>query len=140
MKQESAKLVRKNGKLIVDYNYAGIPLLQISTEPSFINPYDCKLVVEEMQDLLSTLGVSQARFDNEYMRVDCFISVEETASKYKSPIFQIKDLDNSTSIQRAIEYEYRRIVSLLEEGEDMEKEIRMYDVQTGATKLIRSQP
>lgn len=48
MKQESAKLVKKDGKLIVDYNFAGIPLLQISTEPSFINPHDCKLVVEEM--------------------------------------------------------------------------------------------
>ncbi len=140
MKQEQAKIVKKENKFILDYNYAGVPLLQISTEPSHINPHDCKLVVEEMQDLLSTLGVSQARFDNDYMRVDCFLSVNDTLSKHKSPTVQIINLDNTVSVERAIEYEYRRLVSLLEVGEEIEDEIRQYMPESGATKLIRSAP
>lgn len=118
--------MKKDNKIILDYNFAGVPLLQISTEPSLINPNDCKLVVEEMQDLLSTLGVSQARLDNGYMRVDCFLTVNDNLSKHKSPNIKIIDLDNTISVERAIEYEYRRLVTLLEAGEEIEDEIRQY--------------
>lgn len=64
MEQDTAKLVkRSDGKLLVDYNRAGMPLLEILTEPQFTNPEDCKLIVREFQEMLSTLGVSQASIE-----------------------------------------------------------------------------
>jgi len=63
MEQDSAKIVEKNGKWLVDYNQCGMPLLEIVTEAQFTNPEDCKLVVREMQEMLSTLGVSEANIE-----------------------------------------------------------------------------
>jgi aspartyl-tRNA(Asn)/glutamyl-tRNA(Gln) amidotransferase subunit B len=70
MEQDAAKITRKDGKLYVDYNQSGVPLLEIITEPQYTNPEDCKLVIREMQELLSTLGVSEASLLNGTMRVD----------------------------------------------------------------------
>ena len=48
MEQDTAKIIRKDGKLLVDYNQSGVPLLEIITEPQYTNPEDCKLVIREM--------------------------------------------------------------------------------------------
>lgn len=80
MEQESAKIVKKDGKLLLDWNAAGNPLLEIVSESQFIKPIDCKLVVQEMQEMLSTLGVSEAKLETGSMRVDINISVHSATS------------------------------------------------------------
>lgn len=59
MEQDNAKtILDKDGRILIDYNRAGMPLLEIVTEPQYTNPEDCQLVVKEMQEMLNTLGVS----------------------------------------------------------------------------------
>ena len=53
----------KDGKVLIDYNRSGMPLLEIVTEAQFTNPENCKLIVREMQEMLSTLGISEAKID-----------------------------------------------------------------------------
>jgi aspartyl-tRNA(Asn)/glutamyl-tRNA(Gln) amidotransferase subunit B len=92
MEQDSAKIIEKNGKWLVDYNRSGMPLLEIITETQFTNPEDCKLVVREMQEMLSTLGVSEASIEQGSMRVDVNLSVYDTTS---SDVDQNKNVGNS---------------------------------------------
>jgi len=66
--------------------------------------------------MLSTLGVSEARIETGSMRVDINLSVHSATSPVSTPRIEIKNLDSFDSVERSIEYEYRRLVSLLEEG------------------------
>jgi aspartyl-tRNA(Asn)/glutamyl-tRNA(Gln) amidotransferase subunit B len=75
MEQDTAKTVVKDGKLLIDYNRSGMPLLEIVTEAEFTNPENCKLVVREMQEMLSSLGISEAKIEQGQMRVDVNISI-----------------------------------------------------------------
>ena len=75
MEQDTAKTVDKDGKLLIDYNRSGMPLLEIVTEAEFTNPENCKLVVREMQEMLSSLGISEAKIEQGQMRVDVNISI-----------------------------------------------------------------
>ena len=60
MEQDTAKTIYKDGKVWIDYNRAGMPLLEIVTEPAELHPEDAKLVVRELQELLSQLDISDA--------------------------------------------------------------------------------
>ena len=63
MEQDTAKTIVKDGKWHIDYNRAGMPLLEIVTEAQFSNPEDSKLIVREMQELLSQLDISDAKIE-----------------------------------------------------------------------------
>jgi aspartyl-tRNA(Asn)/glutamyl-tRNA(Gln) amidotransferase subunit B len=75
MEQDTAKTILKDGKQYIDYNRSGMPLLEIVTEAEFTNPENCKLVVREMQEMLSSLGISEAKIEQGQMRVDVNVSI-----------------------------------------------------------------
>ena len=75
------------------------------------------------------------------MRVDVNISVHDTTTLLQTPNIEIKNVSKSAkNVQRAVEYEYRRLVSLLEIGQNTERETRRYDPEQGRTILLRSNP
>lgn len=76
MEQDTAKSIHKDGKVLIDYNRAGMPLLEIVTEPTELHPEDAKLVVREIQELLSSLDISDAHIDLGHLRVDVNVSVQ----------------------------------------------------------------
>jgi len=112
MEQDTAKTIKKGGKLLIDYNRAGMPLLEIVTEASWTNPEDCKLVVREMQELLQQLEISDAKIEQGQMRVDVNISVH--GEKIAGQRVEIKNVSGAKNVERAVEYEYRRHIDLLE--------------------------
>lgn len=64
IEQDTAKTINESGKSLIDYNRAGMPLLEIVTDATWVeNPEDCKHVVREMQELLSTCGISDAKIE-----------------------------------------------------------------------------
>ena len=92
-----------NGKCLIDYNRAGMPLLEIVTDAQWTNPDDCKLVVYAMQELLSTLGISEAKVEQGQMRVDVNISVWSTTDKsIRSPRVEIKNVDGEEDFSKLI--------------------------------------
>lgn len=79
IEQDTAKTTKHSGNTLLDYNRAGMPLLEIVTDAFWCeNPEDCKLLVREMQDLLSHAGISLAKIEQGQMRVDVNISVWDT--------------------------------------------------------------
>ena len=131
MEQEAAKTFVKGDKMLVDYNRAGMPLLEIVTTPKPTHPNDVKLIVRELQELLNTLGISEANIENGQMRVDINMTVQ--GEKYESPRVDIKSIQGSKDCEYAVEYEYRRHIEMLSRGEIPDHESRSYDRVTGRT-------
>lgn len=135
MEQDTAKTILKDGKQYIDYNRSGMPLLEIVTEAEFTNPENCKLVVREMQEMLSSLGISEAKIEQGQMRVDVNVSIQ--GDVIASDRVEIKNVSGAKNVERAVEYEYRRHVALLENGQKVQPETRRYDAAEGVTVLLR---
>ena len=114
MEQDTAKTIIKDGKCLIDYNRSGMPLLEIVTEAEFTIPENCKLIVREMQEMLSTLGISEAKIDLGQMRVDVNISIQDDIKH--SQRVEVKNVSGAKNVERAVEFEYKRHVALLESG------------------------
>lgn len=120
---------------MIDYNRAGMPLLEIVTAPHVTHPNDAKLIVRELQDLLKTLGISEAQIENGQLRVDVNLSVQ--GEKNESPRVEIKNVAGAKNVERAVEYEYRRHISLLSKGEIPLPETRRYEPDWDRTVTLR---
>jgi len=141
IEQDTAKTINHEGKSLIDYNRSGMPLLEIVTDAQYIeNPEDCKLLVREMQELLSRCKISEAKIEKGQLRVDVNISVWDPNNEgVSTPRVEIKNVAGAKNVERCIEYELKRHVDILEAGrqEQMNSETRRYDASEGKTILMR---
>ena len=135
MEQDTAKSINKGNKVLIDYNRAGMPLLEIVTHPTVTHPNDAKLIVRELQELLKTLGISEAKIENGQLRVDVNLSVQ--GEKNESNRVDIKNVGGSKNVERAVEHEYRRHISMLSKGESPLPETRRYEPDHDRTVTLR---
>jgi len=135
MEQDTAKSINKGNKVLIDYNRAGMPLLEIVTHPTLTHPNDAKLIVRELQELLKTLGISEAKIENGQLRVDVNLSVQ--GEKNESHRVDIKNVGGSKNVERAVEHEYRRHISMLSKGEIPLPETRKYEPDHDRTVTLR---
>ena len=89
-----------------------MPLLEIVTGAHPTHPNDAKLIVRELQEMLKTLGISEAQIENGQLRVDVNLSVQGETNE--SPRVEIKNVAGAKNVERAVEYEYRRHIEMLE--------------------------
>jgi aspartyl-tRNA(Asn)/glutamyl-tRNA(Gln) amidotransferase subunit B len=135
METDTAKSIYQGDKVLIDYNRAGMPLLEIVTEAQNTHPVDAKLIVREMQELLQSLEISSAHIDQGQMRVDVNVSVE--GEKMSSNRIEIKNVAGAKNVERAVEYEFRRHIELLQQGEVPAAETRRFDANEGKTITLR---
>jgi len=115
---------------LVDFNRAGIPLMELVTEPVMHSADDAVSFAKEFQLLLRYLGVSGANMEKGELRVEVNISVSqksEAKSQKLGTKTEIKNLNSFRSVGRAIEYEINRQTALLESGEEVAHETRGWD-------------
>jgi aspartyl-tRNA(Asn)/glutamyl-tRNA(Gln) amidotransferase subunit B len=98
----------------VDYNRAGMPLLEIVTDPDIDHPEDGKLAVKELQDLLKALGISNANMEEGEMR--CDVNVSLSNDKVQGNRVEVKNVLGIRFVEKAIEYEIIRHAELLTNG------------------------
>lgn len=112
---------------LLDFNRAGVPLLELVTEPVIHTPEEASLFARELQLLLIYLGVSEANMEKGEMRVEANISISPStglgAGKLGTKV-EVKNLNSFRAVERAIRYEYERHVSILESGETVNQETR----------------
>jgi aspartyl-tRNA(Asn)/glutamyl-tRNA(Gln) amidotransferase subunit B len=116
---------------LVDYNRAGVPLMELVTEPVVHDAKTAGNFARELQLLLRTLGVSDANMEKGEMRVEANISVSDT-DIYGTKV-EVKNLNSFKSVEGAIEYEIKRQIELLEKGEKVIQETRGWDEAKGKT-------
>ncbi len=110
---------------LVDFNRAGVPLMELVTEPVLHTAEDAAAFAKELQLLLRYLGVSEANLEKGEMRVEPNISVSTTDELGTK--CEVKNLNSFKSVERAINYEVARHIALLEKGEKIAQETRGWD-------------
>jgi aspartyl-tRNA(Asn)/glutamyl-tRNA(Gln) amidotransferase subunit B len=109
----------------VDFNRAGIPLMELVTEPVIHDAKTAGNFARELQQLLRTLGVSHANLEKGEMRIEANISVSKTDT-FGTKV-EVKNLNSFRSVERAIEFEVARQSKLLDEGGVVSQETRGWD-------------
>jgi aspartyl-tRNA(Asn)/glutamyl-tRNA(Gln) amidotransferase subunit B len=123
---------------LVDYNRAGIPLVEIVTKPVEGAGADvARAYVAELRDLLRALGVSDVRMEQGSLRCDVNVSLRRPAAAYGVRT-ETKNLNSLRSVERAVRFEVERQAALLEAGERIVQETRHFDESSGTTAPGRS--
>ena len=122
---------------LVDYNRAGVPLLEVVSRPDIRSAEDARVYVEELRAILIATEASEARLEEGSMRVDANVSVRPFGSNELRTRCEIKNLNSLRSLQRAISYEAERHIGLYEAGEAPRQETRHWS-EDGRTHTLRS--
>jgi aspartyl-tRNA(Asn)/glutamyl-tRNA(Gln) amidotransferase subunit B len=123
---------------LVDYNRAGVPLLEIVSRPHVRSTEQARQYVAELRSILVACGVSDGKMEEGSMRVDANVSVRPEGSHSLGKRCEIKNLNSLRSLGRAIEYEATRQADLLAAGEKVLQETRHWDEADGRTHTMRS--
>jgi len=140
LEQDAGKLIhdRSANASYVDLNRAGIPLVEIVTEPDFRSTDQVVEYLKKLRILLRSVNVSDADMENGSFRCDANVSVRPTGSDKFGTRCEIKNLNSFKFIAEAIEYEAKRQVGAIEKGELISQETRLFDTDTGSTIAMRT--
>jgi aspartyl-tRNA(Asn)/glutamyl-tRNA(Gln) amidotransferase subunit B len=123
---------------LIDYNRAGIPLVEIVSEPDIRSAAEAQRYLTELRAILQTLGVSDVRMEEGSMRCDANVSLRSRGQDGFGTKVEIKNLNSIRSVARALTYEIERQDMLLANGERVTQETRHFDENTGKTHSLRS--
>lgn len=135
LEEDTANSKHEGEYSVVDYNRAGIPLMELVTEPVIHDAETAVRFAKELQLLLRTLGAGEAHMEKGQMRVEVNISISKT-SDFGTKV-EVKNLNSFKSVERAIQFEIKRQTALLERGEQVQQETRGFNETTGETFLQR---
>jgi aspartyl-tRNA(Asn)/glutamyl-tRNA(Gln) amidotransferase subunit B len=122
---------------LVDYNRAGIPLVEIVSEPDIRSAQEAQRYATELRAILEALGVSDVRMEEGSMRCDANVSLRRPGGAFGTKV-EIKNLNSIRSVGRALSYEIERQTKTLDAGETLVQETRHFDETSGVTKTLRS--
>jgi len=123
---------------LVDYNRAGVPLVEIVSAPDISSADEARTYVEELRAVLIATGASDGKMEEGSLRVDANVSVRRVADSSLGTRTEIKNLNSLRSLGRAIDYEAARQVSLLTQGRTIVQQTRHWDEASGSTGAMRS--
>jgi aspartyl-tRNA(Asn)/glutamyl-tRNA(Gln) amidotransferase subunit B len=126
------------GHSLIDYNRAGVPLVEIVSRPDLRTAEHARAYVTELRAILLATEVSDAKMEEGSLRVDANVSIRRVGDEQLGTRCEIKNLNSLRSLGRAIDYEARRQVELVEGGERVVQETRHWDEEGGRTRPGRS--
>ena len=123
---------------LVDYNRAGVPLVEIVSAPDLRSADEARTYVEELRAILVATGVSDGKMEEGSLRVDANVSVRPAGAAEFGTRCEIKNLNSLRSLGRAIDYEAARQVEVITSGGQVVQETRHWDEASGRTGSMRS--
>lgn len=140
MEEDAGKLVHDPwlDETRCDYNRCGVPLIEIVTEPDFRTAEEVIAYLEKLKSTLQYLGVSDCKMQEGSLRCDVNLSVRPAGSTELGTRTEMKNLSSFKAIARAIAYEAKRQIELIEEGKRVIQETRRWDENKDATFAMRS--
>ena len=121
---------------LIDLNRAGVPLVEIVSRPDLRSPEQAKQYVTELRGILLAIGASDAKMEEGSMRVDANVSVRRPGAEYGTRC-EIKNVNSIRSVGRAIEYEAKRQILMLDAGDFVRQQTRHWDEGDGRTHMLR---
>jgi aspartyl-tRNA(Asn)/glutamyl-tRNA(Gln) amidotransferase subunit B len=144
LEEEAGKLIHSGASIVdseyslVDYNRAGIPLIEIVTAPDIHQPKQARLFLEQLRLMMSYIGVSDTKMEEGSLRCDANISLKPRGSSVLGTKVEIKNLNSFRALERALEYEEERQSQVLDRGGIIRQESRAWDERAGKTMSMRS--
>ncbi len=126
LEEDTARSQHEGDHSLVDFNRAGVPLMELVTEPVIHSAKDAGDFGRELQLLLRTLGVSDADMEKGHMRLEANISVSKDPNKFGVKT-EVKNINSFSFAEKAIEYEIKRQIEVLESGGEVVQETRGWD-------------
>jgi len=140
MEEDSGKSIHlpSEPETLVDLNRAGVPLIEIVTEPDLRSADEAYAFLTEIRKLVRYLEICDGNMEEGSMRCDANISIRPKGSTKFGTKVEVKNMNSIRNVHRAIEHEFYRLVELTEKGEHIESETRNFDAVTGTTSGLRS--
>ncbi|MFA5393727.1 MAG: Asp-tRNA(Asn)/Glu-tRNA(Gln) amidotransferase subunit GatB [Candidatus Ratteibacteria bacterium] len=142
MEEDVGKLIHADGKdySLVDFNRAGVPLLEIVTQPDIYSPAAAYVFLTNLKAILQYLEISDCNMEEGSLRCDANISLKPYGQKELGTKVEVKNMNSFRSVQRALEYEVERQAFLLDgpDKNNLVQETRLWDETSGKTFPMRS--
>ena len=140
MEEDAGKLLHdpRGDCTLVDYNRCGIPLLEIVSEPDFRSADEVVEYLEKLREILLYLGVSDCKMQEGSMRADINLSIMPKGSNELGTRTEMKNMNSFKAIYRAVEFETRRQIDVIESGGKVLQETRRWDDNKGESFAMRS--
>ena len=140
LEEDAGKLLhdRFPGKTAVDLNRAGIPLAEIVSEPDLRSPAEARAYLATLRQILVYAGVSDCSMEQGSLRVDANISIRRPGDSRLGTKTEVKNMNSFANVERALEAERARQITLLESGQRVEQVTLLFNAGTGQVKPIRS--
>ena len=135
LEEDTCKQIHLSDYSLLDFNRAGIPLVEIVSKPEISNIDDAIKYVEEIRSIVSFLDVSDGKMEQGSLRCDINVSLKNKEKNGKK--VEIKNLNSLSNIKEAIKYEIARQSKLLDEGKEVKQETRRFDEHSKETVLMR---
>ncbi len=126
-----------NGESLVDLNRAGVPLIEIVSEPDMRSSSDAENYLRKMKSILEYIEVSDCKMQEGSLRADVNVSVRKKGAKEFGTRTEMKNMNSFRSIVRAIDYEAQRQIEVLEDGGKIDQETLRWDDVSGRTFSMR---
>ncbi|MFA5392413.1 MAG: Asp-tRNA(Asn)/Glu-tRNA(Gln) amidotransferase subunit GatB, partial [Candidatus Paceibacterota bacterium] len=129
LEEDTGKLIHPEDKksTLIDFNRAGVPLMELVTEPVINTGKEARIFAQGLQILLKTLEVSEADMEKGQMRCEVNISLKQKNQKELGTKVEVKNLNSFRAVERAIDYEIKRQTELLDKEEKITQETRGWD-------------
>ncbi len=140
MEEDSGKSIHDLSPFdtMIDLNRAGVPLLEIVSEPDMRSGDEAYQYLTEVRKLVRYLEICDGNMEEGSLRCDANISVREKGSTEFGTRVEVKNLNSIRNVKRAIEYEFKRHIGLIEEGQEIRKTTLTFNAQTGETSIMRT--
>lgn len=137
LEEDTANMEHLSFYSLIDYNRAGVPLLETVTDPCISSAKEAIAYLEALRNIFLYLGVSDARADKGQIRVDVNVSLKKEDDDKLGTRVEMKNINSFTTVKEAIEVEIKRQTEILEAGGVIEQETRRYDEINKCTHFMR---
>lgn len=138
LEEDVAKLTHHSGFSGIDYNRAGIPLMEIVSEPDMCSAEEVQAYLNSLKEIMVYAGISNCNLEEGNMRSDVNISVKPKGQTTLGTKVEIKNMNTFSGIQAAINYEVQRQTKNLENGTEIHQETRRWDPEYLETQIMRT--
>lgn len=139
LEEDAGKLTHMDGGYasLIDFNRAGVPLIEIVSEPELHSPEGAKVYLEKLKVFMQYCDISDVKMEEGSLRCDANISLRPIGQKKLGAKAELKNMNSFRSVQRGLEYEEQRQTNILDEGEKVASETRRWDESQGCTLAMR---
>lgn len=137
LEEDTGKQIHADDGSLIDFNRSGVPLIEIVTNPDINSSEEARLFLEKLRMTLKYIGVSNVKMEEGSLRCDVNINIVDEESGQKTKITEIKNLNSFRGVAKAIEFEEKRHIELLEKGQNTVRETRRWDDINNATIAMR---